>query len=66
MKRLLVFFLKFILKFNYLDQLNSELQTFGQQQTENGMGHTILPNGNNIFLADRYFPPFELVLFIYF
>ncbi|KAF7638012.1 SEC7 domain-containing protein [Meloidogyne graminicola] len=43
-----------------LDQLNSELQTFGQQQTENGMGHTILPNGNNIFLADRYFPPFEL------
>uniref|UniRef100_A0A915M0C0 SEC7 domain-containing protein n=1 Tax=Meloidogyne javanica TaxID=6303 RepID=A0A915M0C0_MELJA len=45
-----------------LEQLNAELQTFGQQQTENGTGPScaILPNGNNIFLADRYFPPFEL------
>ncbi|KAL7074646.1 hypothetical protein ACQ4LE_005574 [Meloidogyne hapla] len=45
-----------------LERLNAELQTFGQQQTENGMGPScaILPNGNNIFLADRYFPPFEL------
>uniref|UniRef100_A0A914LSY1 SEC7 domain-containing protein n=1 Tax=Meloidogyne incognita TaxID=6306 RepID=A0A914LSY1_MELIC len=45
-----------------LEQLNAELLTFGQQQTENGTGPScaILPNGNNIFLADRYFPPFEL------
>ena len=51
---------------NFLEQLNAELQTFGQQQTENGTGPScaILPNGNNIFLADRYFPPFELVGFL--
>lgn len=67
MKSLLVFFKKIIFKdFYFLERLNAELQTFGQQQTENGMGPScaILPNGNNIFLADRYFPPFELVYFL--